>query len=139
MIQSKERIILMETNSPASTNGAFMLSNDKRQARTITIPILIDIDSVPQMRRWADLVQESDVINQSVLATVNVDWDTRTETLTHASVTGAYANYQSIHRMRQENILPFPRWLEFAMTQARFFMSKSQRDLDLTFLETTAS
>jgi len=105
-IQSKERIVLMETNSPASTNGEseFML---RQQNLPITIDIPADVTVVTQDR------------DTSETEMVQVEYDPKLQVLTHGSATAAYAVYRSLNRMRGLSTLPYETWLRTALVVAK--------------------
>jgi len=102
-IQSKERIVLMDTISPASTNGdnTFMLQDPDR-ILLLTLP--------------ADMISYLDGESGKFYSeTVNLEYDKVSKTLTHASATAAYAVYRAQKQMRSEMIAPFNRWVQYAL------------------------
>lgn len=102
----------METKQPASTDGAKGII--AQQARSPLHPIL----KIPQDLGAENLAQEIEGFQQNGSfnePTLHVEVDPLTHTLTHGSATAAYANYQAIKRMRREDFLTFPQWLEYVM------------------------
>jgi hypothetical protein len=128
-LQSKERIVSMETNSPASTSGAKTPLDiaDTRRIVIVQIPVHYE-DLVSYVRNPEDGLPTS-------IDLVNVEWEPGPGVLTHGSATAAYAVYQSHARMRKESFLTFPQWLEAALAAVQ---TQVQLDQNLPFPQTTA-
>jgi len=119
----------METNSPASTNGA-NLPLDRADARHVAI-VQIPVHTV-DINRY---LSKSEMELPTNVDLVNVEYEVGPEVLTHGSATAAYAVYQSHCRMRGEVFLSFPQWLTLIMPIVR---NQVQLGQDLTSPQTTA-
>jgi len=87
-IQSKERIVLMETKSPASTNGDFMLNPEKADQEPGPMVLLM-----PSHAYQAGYLTENPEDNR--FETVMLEFDPKTHTVTHPSATAGYAVFRT--------------------------------------------
>jgi hypothetical protein len=84
MTQSKERIILMETKSPASTSGALLLTDaEVKSTEVILLPAHVNLTGYtpPEEDPQFEMIQ--------------LDWDVKAQRLTHPSATAGYATFRS--------------------------------------------
>jgi hypothetical protein len=138
IIQSKERIILMETNSPASTFGARLPLDeaDSRSVQVVQVPL--DYDELRDLHMEClsfDQSPESLTLPKTA-ALANLLWNVLAEALVLPSAESVWKTYQSRVRMRKETfLLSFPQWLSLAT-----LICKRQIELgqNLTSLQTTA-
>jgi len=114
-IQSKERIVLMETNSPASTNGGstFMLVQSDE---TIMI-------SMPAHAWLTGYVGEDPLFDQ-----IQLELNLRTLQLTHPSATAGFAVFRQNCQALGIPQVSFATWVRSATSRARMEHDRMKED-----------
>lgn len=122
----------METNSPASTNGAkgLLLHNEEHPRVFMSIPVTLSEESaVDYLTQY-----QNGIIPKVDLLTV--EYNTLTQVLEHGSATGAYAVYRSTQQMREKPFLSYPQWAALALALVQNMLGTL--DKEETSQQTTA-
>jgi hypothetical protein len=131
----------METNSPASTNGAepFLLAMEKKNL-PVSINVVLDPDHLVFDQEPENLytrILEMEKISSPYIT--RVELVPSTGTLTQESATTAYAEYRTVMISSGHLFRPFNQWLALIAPQARGLLNKKlQTRQDSTFQQTTA-
>jgi len=101
----------METKPPVSTNGESTPIFDFSGNPVIPVQVRTD----PTMELSGEPHHTDHVM---------VEWDPKTQTLTHSTVTSAYAVYRSQQQMRHLPVISFAAWAGLANAEAGRILSK---------------
>jgi hypothetical protein len=121
----------METNSPASTNGAntFMLKNVPN-TRMVHVPQNIDTEMAPFIKDTVKnytLFLNGEAYNSEYdVPILVVELDLKSRTIVHQSATSAYAEYRTIMVGLGLNFRPYNQWLALATPMALAYLATVQ-------------
>ena len=98
----------METNSPASTNGASQLVQNEDRI-TLTIPA--DIEDI----RDQSILRLSTLLEHWFKETFQVEYSWAVRAMTPGSMSAAYQAYTAMARMRRKKILEMWEWESYVL------------------------